>query len=251
MCAIVSRMSDAPQDAGLHAVDRFLETWNSRDKVAWADSLHYPHVRPSPGGPSRVSLSAAAYASAFSYDRVLATGWDHTEWDYRRVLQVSADKVHLAGEWSRYDASGRKLRTNLVVYVATRIGPRWGIQARFGADSRDPDAGVSARVRLALERALEALASGDAAALERGLHAPVVQIEPGAVREWSGAAELIDGTPELRGAKLATLELVHVGDLGANVALDLDGPERRQAVVLMTNAEGAWGVRALSVLRPG
>ncbi len=244
------KVSDTPEVAGLAAVDRFLETWNSRDKEAWADSLHYPHVRPSPRGPSRISPSAAAYAAAFSYERVLASGWDHSEWDYRRVLHTSADKVHLAGEWSRYDSKGTKLLTNPVVYVATRIGPRWGVQARFGADSRDPDTSGAALVRAALERAVEALASGDAQALERGLHAPVVQIEPGAVLECSDAAELVRATPELRGAKLAALELVHVGDVGANAALDLDGPERRQAVMLMTNAGGAWGLRALSVLRP-
>ena len=97
-------MGDTPEVAGLAAVDRFLETWNSRDKEAWADSLHYPHVRPSPRGPSRISPSAAAYAAAFSYERVLASGWDHSEWDYRRVLHTSKDKVHLAGEsidWAR------------------------------------------------------------------------------------------------------------------------------------------------------
>ena len=30
------------------ALDRYLETWNSRDGRIWATSLHFPHVRLAP-----------------------------------------------------------------------------------------------------------------------------------------------------------------------------------------------------------
>ena len=33
----------------LQALDRYLETWNSRDPKRWAASLQYPHIRPGPG----------------------------------------------------------------------------------------------------------------------------------------------------------------------------------------------------------
>lgn len=31
------------------ALDRYLETWNSRNSAVWATALHFPHVRPGPG----------------------------------------------------------------------------------------------------------------------------------------------------------------------------------------------------------
>ena len=37
------------RQAALVALDRYLETWNSRDPAVWATSLHFPHVRPGPG----------------------------------------------------------------------------------------------------------------------------------------------------------------------------------------------------------
>ena len=30
--------------AAMHALDRYLETWNSRDARQWASSLHFPHI---------------------------------------------------------------------------------------------------------------------------------------------------------------------------------------------------------------
>ena len=232
-------------------IDRFVETFNSRDKDAWADSLHYPHVRPSPRGPSRVSPSASAYASAFSYDRILATGSDHTEFDERRVLHVSLEKVHVAGQWSRYDSSRRKILTNKVVYVCTHLGDRWGIQARFGADSVEGDGQErETGARAAIERFVTGLGAGNAEAVDAATHLPLVEIEPGEVREWPDAAHLVRGIT-LRDCKLDDVEWVHIGSLGVNAALKLSVRGKPLgAVVLVTRAEPGWGVRAISTLRP-
>lgn len=227
-------MSAGVERAALGALSRFIETFSSRDAAAWADSLHYPHARPSPRGPGLISPSARAYADAFSYDPILATGWVRSAWDERRVLHVSPDKAHVAGQWSRFDAGGRRILTNRVTYVVTRLGERWGIQARFGVDSREPD--DAAALEPAIRAALEALLAGRAA------HFPVLEIDPGAVRE------IRDARP--RGRELAALELVQAGERGVNAAVELAaaGGAVERGVVLLTRPDGGWGVQALSTL---
>ena len=41
--------ADLRAHQALQALDRYLETWNSRDAERWATSLNFPHVRPGPG----------------------------------------------------------------------------------------------------------------------------------------------------------------------------------------------------------
>ncbi|MSO35914.1 MAG: hypothetical protein EXQ54_05730, partial [Acidobacteria bacterium] len=82
------------------ALDRYLETWNSRDPSVWASSLHFPHVRPGPGA-FEMSQTPEQYAAGIDFGQTLKTGWHHSEWVSRDVLQAGADKVHAAGAWQR------------------------------------------------------------------------------------------------------------------------------------------------------
>ena len=125
------------EQIGLNAVDYFLETWNSRNPKAWADSLNFPHVRPSPHGPVKVSKTAEDYISGVDFQKTIDSGWDHSEWDYRSVLHASPRKIHVAGQWSRYNTEGEVILTTPIIYVVTRNGNHWGIQSRFGADYID------------------------------------------------------------------------------------------------------------------
>ena len=77
--------------AALQALDRYLETWNSRDPKRWATSLHFPHIRPGPGA-FELSTTPEQYAAGVNFQQTLATGWHHSEWTARRVLQVGAAK---------------------------------------------------------------------------------------------------------------------------------------------------------------
>ena len=109
---------------GERAVERFLSTWNSRDPDQWAGSLHFPHSRPSVGG-NRLWLARAEYVETVDYERVLATGWDHTEYEVLRSVHASDRKAHIAGRWARFDAVGNVIQRNLVTYVATERNGKW------------------------------------------------------------------------------------------------------------------------------
>ena len=63
--------------SGRGAAERFVATWNTRDSEQWAGSLNYPHARPSAAG-YRVWPTRQAYVDTADFERVIATGWDHT-----------------------------------------------------------------------------------------------------------------------------------------------------------------------------
>ncbi len=116
----------------LIALDRYLETWNSRNGTIWATSLHFPHVRPGPGA-FEMTRTPEEYAKGVNFEQTLKTGWHHSEWVTRTVLQVGWDKVHASGTWQRYTADGKPLAGSDITYIITRQGDHWGVQARFAA----------------------------------------------------------------------------------------------------------------------
>jgi hypothetical protein len=60
---------------------------------------------------------ARAVRAGVNYEQTVATGWHHSEWTSREVLQVGVDKVHAAGQWQRFSEDGRALATNIVTYA--------------------------------------------------------------------------------------------------------------------------------------
>ena len=63
--------------------------------------------------------------------QTLKTGWHHSEWVTREVLQVGTDKVHASGTWRRYTADDKPLAGSDITYIITRQDDHWGVQARF------------------------------------------------------------------------------------------------------------------------
>ena len=73
------------------------------------------------------------YVTGVDFEQTLKTGWHHSEWVSREVLQVGVNKVHASGTWQRYTADGTPLAGSDITYILTRQGDRWGVQARFAA----------------------------------------------------------------------------------------------------------------------
>jgi hypothetical protein len=250
-------LSQELESIGHSALERFIDTFNSRDAVRWAGSLQFPHVRPSPRGTPVVIPSAEKYADAFDYQRIIDSGWDHSEFDERRVLHVSADKIHAAGQWSRYSAAGEKFLTNQVVYIVTRLGDRWGIQSRFGADSRPVE--DRARVEARLFEVIRGWASarGDPSSAAPFIRDPAVEVHPGRIDTFPPGEG--DFSPK-RGAGSLTvedLESIQLGELAANVAGDFtrtaEGgpPQHLRGVLLLTEEADRWAIRAASFIAAG
>jgi hypothetical protein len=245
----------ALRGVGETALDRFIETFNSRDAGAWAASLSYPHVRVSPRqAEAAVTFDERAYAEAVTYDAPDAMGWHHSAWDTKRVLAVSPTKIHASAQWCRYDASGERILENNVSYVITGVDRRWGIQARFGVDSappEDPDPAV-ARARAAWDRLWEAVARGDAAGLDEAVALPCSLIGVGRITVATTPEEVVDHLGEgMAGATAGEAAALQVGRLGVNLGVELRAATgaMAHALSLVGLTEHGARVSALSLLR--
>ncbi len=252
---------------GRAAAVRFMETWNTRDASVWASSLHFPHVRPGPGTHG-LSPNAEEYAANFDYGPILATGWDHTEFEQLDVIHEGATKAHVAGRWGRVDGEGNKIRRNLVTYIATEIDGAWGIQARFSAGppaEGDVASAAEAAALAKVEEYMKAFNARDPAAWAATLNYPHVRVASGDVRVWETEQEYadfmdFDAFAERFGwdhSAWQEIEAVQVSENGVNVALTFSRYDQDDQVLatfetlyLVTHENGRWGVRARSSFAP-
>lgn len=115
--------------AGIAVLDAFLTAFNARDAIAWAATLHYPHVRFA-GDQVQIWHTPADYAADNDIGRLAETGWHHTRWDWRRLVQAGDDKLHFLVSFTRFDQDARPLASYEALYLLTRRDGRWGIQSR-------------------------------------------------------------------------------------------------------------------------
>ena len=247
----------------LAALDRYLETWNSRDPAVWATSLHFPHVRPGPGA-FEMTRTPQEYAAGIDFEQTLKTGWHHSEWVSRDVLQAGAEKVHVAGAWQRYTEDGRALAGSDITYIVTKRENRWGVQARFAAGVTGLDAAATARNAAAALDAvntfMKAWNSHDAKALADTLHYPHVWLGDGLLEIWKTAAEFLAGPEPGRQrtwyqTRLDQSKAVQVTASGVNVTVSFSrlGRDGRvlsagEGVFLVVLRDGVWKLQARSLL---
>ena len=247
----------------LLALDRYLETWNSRSPALWATSLHYPHVRPG-AGPFEVSQTAAEYAAGVNFAQTLSTGWDHSEWVSREVLQVGPTKVHVAGSWQRYTAEGRPQAVSAITYIVTNVNNRWGIQARFAAGTGMVDAPTAARNatagRDAVAAFLKAWNGHDANVVADAIHYPHVRIADGLVEVWHTKDEFLAGSEPGRQrtwyqTRIDEVNVVQTTSNGVNLTVKTSrlGRDGRvlatdEGVFLVALRDGSWKVQARSTM---
>lgn len=245
------------------ALDRYLETWNSRDPSVWATSLHFPHVRPGPGA-FEMSQTAEQYAAGIDFGQTLKTGWHYSEWVSRDVLQAGADKVHAAGAWQRYTEDGRPMTGSVITYIVTRQQDRWGVQARFAAGPTGIDAPAAARNSAAALTAVDTFMRGwnshDPQTLAAALHYPHVRIGDGLLEIWKSPEEFLAGRDPGRQrtwfqTRLDQARVVQVAAGGVNVTVSFsrlgrDGRElsKDEGVFLVVLRDGAWKLQARSTM---
>jgi len=253
----------AQSQEALMALDRYLETWNSRDAARWATSLHFPHVRPGPGA-FELTRTPQEYAAGIDFEQTLKTGWHHSEWVSREVLQVSAEKVHAAGAWQRYTEDGRALAGSVITYIVTKQDNRWGVQARFaaGVTGAGAEAGTqnSARALDVVTAFFKAWNSHDPKALAGTLHYPHVRIGDGRVEIWQSADEFLAGPEPGRQrtwyqTRLDRSKVVQAAASGVNVTVSFSrlGRDGRvlsteEGVFLVVLRDGTWKLQARSVM---
>ncbi len=260
------------EDFALQALDRYLETWNTRDPKRWATSIAFPHVRPGAGG-FEVFLDEQQYVAAQNFDAVLAQGWRYTRWDKRQVLQTGLKKVHAAGWWRRYREDGSTLATSQICYIIVPTNGRpdgdWRIQSRFATGRTDQvtpeeQARNLVSARAALDAYTAAFDSQDPERLATAVHYPHVRHGDGRLEWWTTKAAYLAGPEPGRARAWAGTRLRNIRDVGISIngvsftlvydRLGADGLVQASydALYLVTTAENdpAWKVRAISTFGP-
>ncbi len=242
----------------------FLETFNARNAHGWAGVNSWPHARVSAAAPdssvhwrppTRVFADAEEYLSAPLWDELEATGWVRSESSPPRVVQSSSIKAHIAGGWTRYDADGKAMASNRIVYVATKTAEGWGLQAQLKTDSFVAGVNYAAEEQAALnavESALALLGAREVDAYAKALAYPFTLVGPPGVVIQIGAAEEMAAAMRSVGddqldAPPGSARIVNCGRSGANVtfSVERDGAVQ-EALALVGIRNGAWQLLAIS-----
>ena len=252
----MSRESDRPIfEAPEDAYHQFFRADSAKDADGWAAVMSYPHVRVSARGAGLYFDTPAEYAAGASWSAREATGWVRSVGVEPVRVHESADKVHLAGGWTRYNAGDEPILRNRVTYILTRIDGSWGIQARFGTDSFREGEEVDASAPIGVVREhLDRMAAGDFDAAGSSASHPLVDVGIGRVDRYGGHAEVVEGlaTAAAKPGSVQDIRAVQAGSDGAVVAAtweDTDGG-RVQAVFVVGRPEGAWRIGGRSIIAP-
>ena len=110
------------------AVEAFFEGFNARDQDAVRGSMNFPHVRLASG---RVIVTERAQDFRVPYDLLIEhEGWHHSTLDRCELVHDGPDKVHFDVRFRRYKEDGSVYAEHRSLWVVTRDGDHWGIQAR-------------------------------------------------------------------------------------------------------------------------
>lgn len=119
---------EAAEAAALAVLDDFMAAFNARDMEAWEATYHFPHFRVAGGGLT--VLPRGGERSSSMFEMLGATGWHHSAWIDREVIQADHEKVHIAVSFARYREDGSELARYESLYVVTHDGEHWGIKGR-------------------------------------------------------------------------------------------------------------------------
>lgn len=109
-------------------LDEYMATWNSMNTAQWESTFHFPHYRLA-GGRMNV-LDKPGMQPADLWKRMKASGWHHSQWDRRRIIHSTAEKIHVDTRFSRYRADGSLIGSYDSLYILTFEGGRWGVKMR-------------------------------------------------------------------------------------------------------------------------
>ncbi len=120
-------MMKAATEQGLLLMEAHINALNKRDAKAIAATLHFPHHRLS-GTTWKTWQTAEHYFEDF-LNRA-GTHWKRSSFDNIKVVDSSANKVHLDVEVRRYDASDAVITSFRSLWVIIEIDGVWAAKVR-------------------------------------------------------------------------------------------------------------------------
>ena len=232
----------------------FFRADRAKDAERWADVMSYPHVRVAAPTGSAYFETPEAYASNASWEAREATGWVLSRGAEPVRLHASADKVHLAGGWTRYNIDDEPILSNRVTYVLTRLDGRWGIQARFGVDSFDESESYETAAATAVavvERFHAALAGEDFDTCASLCGYPLTEVGIGEVQQFEDAAAAQERFAAMTDRNEAReIRAAQMGSRGVVVSVTASGQTGQtvNSVYLVGSREEQWLIAGISAI---
>jgi hypothetical protein len=120
----------------LGAVDRYLAALNAHDADGIRDAFNFPHIRiGATGSFTRFEKPEDYDFGGYFLTRTSKDGWHHTVWDKTEVVFATADKAHVAVDFTRYREDGSVIGRYFSLYIVTCRDGHWGIQVGSGNGS--------------------------------------------------------------------------------------------------------------------
>ena len=120
-------------EAVWEALDKYLD--NFRMPIgeyldAHIETCVFPHVRIA-SQQVMVFPDAAAYHDVGMHaGDFTQSGWDHSAWTQRRIVQAHPEKIHVAVSFDRFDKDGELVGAEESFYIMEKIDGRWGVRGR-------------------------------------------------------------------------------------------------------------------------
>lgn len=128
---VVTLVANQSEEKAVLADMSFMDAFNAADADTARECLNYPHARVGGGGTLVVNKIADDQMLGNFFDIFQQrTGWNHSCWDLREVIQSSETKVHLKVTFSRYRADGSLIGIYPSIWVMTEQDGHWGIKMR-------------------------------------------------------------------------------------------------------------------------
>lgn len=122
-------MSDPVREACLACLDRWMAALNAYDNAAMDAELHFPHVRFA-GGKVTVYEKPGTNPMDLFERLKRDSGWHHSAWNRRDIVQRNDTQAHFAVNYTRYRADGSIIGHYDSLYVLALKDGRWGVQIR-------------------------------------------------------------------------------------------------------------------------
>jgi len=122
------RISSQTEAEVMKVLDDYMNAWNRKDLAAWERTFHFPHYRLASGRMN--VLDRPGMQDASKVWASAGSDWHHSEWDRRRIIHASAEKVHVDTKFSRYRENGSLIGSFESLYILTKEDGRWGVKLR-------------------------------------------------------------------------------------------------------------------------
>lgn len=265
------------KSAAIEVNERQTEAFNSLDAGALAAEFNYPTLRLDIG---QVQVFATYeikrdISELIVFPGLIAANWDHSAWEKLEAVQVSPNKVHVSGRFSRFDIDGNRYAIADTLRIVTKQDDHWGIkisssyiQSTLEEDSEISEGDIAAAegaAKQVVDQYMKHLNNRDSEGLADLNHYPLVvlldvdldiydTLEDFIVYEENNVFPELDYT-EWDHSELSSSDVIHSGAdkihlaikyIHFNVVGEIIGKE--EGIWVVTKLDDQWRVRARSML---